>query len=326
MVSGRKFAESRWELVNGEHQHNRFPRKYSHLDYDQLKKALEKCSHGETNEGQSEVRGVCSVCDQNFFSEVTTEISAIVDRFSSRAKHLLHMHLASGFHRYLWCLRHCFINDYLAMVQEGQNLINYVAMNSIAIGKILEEYDEVHCSVNGRNFRRMLQAKYLELLQSPWLIELSAFQINTKDSKYELSCEDICECSYDFSSGEPTITCKMSESVRAEFDLTCPICLDTVFYPVALGCGHIFCNSCACAAASVPIIEDIKTAKPLAKCPLCRQAGVFADSVHLAELNLLLKKRCKRYWKERLYAEKAERTKQEKDYRSVQTHLVLGFM
>jgi len=326
MVSGRKFAESCSEHVDGGHQHDRFPHKYSHLDYDQLKKALEKCSHRETREDPSEGHGVCPVCDQNFFSELTAEISAIVDCFSSRAKHLLDMHLASGFHRYLWCLRHCFIDDYLAMIQEGQNLINYVAMNSIAIGKILKEYDEVHCSVNGQNFRRMLQAKHLELLQSPWLIELSAFQINTKDSEYEVSCEDLCECSSDFSSGEPTITCKMSESVKAEFNLTCPICLDTVFYPVALGCGHLFCNSCACAAASVPIDEGIKTAKPLAKCPICRQAlqaGVFADSVHLAELNLLLKKRCKGYWKERLYA---ERMKQEKDYRSLQTNLVLGFM
>jgi len=59
MVSGRKFAESCSEHVDGGHQHDRFPHKYSHLDYDQLKKALEKCSHRETSEDPSEDHGVC---------------------------------------------------------------------------------------------------------------------------------------------------------------------------------------------------------------------------------------------------------------------------
>jgi len=46
---------------------------------------------------------------------------------------------------------------------------------------------------------------------------------------------------------------------------------DTVFDPVALGCGHVFCNSCVCAAASVPAYEGPRAADSSAKCPLCRK-------------------------------------------------------
>jgi len=46
---------------------------------------------------------------------------------------------------------------------------------------------------------------------------------------------------------------------------------DTVFDPVSLACGHIFCYTCACLAASVTIVDGLKAAKFKAKCALCRQ-------------------------------------------------------
>ncbi|KAH9323057.1 hypothetical protein KI387_017696 [Taxus chinensis] len=317
-----KFGEAYSEYLDSED--DIFLQKCCHLEYKELKKVLKKCRHAEAPGHEN--NGVCQVCGQKFFSELSNEISAVADCFSSRARHLLHMHLASGFHRYLRRMRHCFGDDYLTMIQEGQNLINYVAMNSIAVHKILKKYDKVHCSENGMNFRRILQAKHLELLQSPWLIELSAFQINTKNSKHGVFSEEICKCSCDLSGSEPIIMCTLSESVKVEFNLTCPICLDIVFEPVSLRCGHLFCNICACTAASVPMIEGVKAAKSFMRCPLCRQTGVYADSVHLAELNLLVKKRCKKYWKERFYVERAERMKEAKDYWDVQKNFVLGFI
>ncbi|XP_057816966.1 probable E3 ubiquitin-protein ligase BAH1-like isoform X1 [Cryptomeria japonica] len=318
-----KFGEAYSEYLDAED--DRFLQKCRHLEYKELKNVLKKCSHA--GEAPDHVDNeICPVCGQNFFSELSSEISDIADCFSSRARHILHLHLASAFHKYLRRVSHCFGDDYLAMIQEGQNLINYVAMNSIAVHKILKKYDKVHCSENGQNFRRILQAKHLELLQSPWLIELSAFQLNTKDTKHGAFSEEICKCSCDFSGSEPIIMCTLSEIVKVEFSLTCSVCLDIVFEPVALGCGHLFCNSCACNAASVPLIEGVKNAKSQARCPLCRQSGVYADSVHLAEMNLLVKKRCKKYWKERFYVDRAERMKEAKDYWDVQRNFVLGFI
>uniref|UniRef100_A0A0D6R0C5 RING-type E3 ubiquitin transferase n=1 Tax=Araucaria cunninghamii TaxID=56994 RepID=A0A0D6R0C5_ARACU len=353
-----KFGEKFTEYLHGEGE--RFRNKYSHVEYKRLKKVLKRCRlrdvHGDaqlqTEEtlyswpekenvicGQAAKRvskpcdfpnatcpsRTCSVCDKIFFYELTNEISAIVGCFSSRARRLLHLHLASGFQRYLWRIKHRFADDHQAMIQEGRNLVSYVAMNAIAVRKILKKYDKVHRSVNGRDFKIKLQAKHIELLKSPWLIELGAFQINTRDSGHGYIGEIFPECSCDFSGTDPVITCTLPDSVKLEFSLTCPICLDTVFDPVALGCGHIFCNSCACSGASVPTIEGVKAANRRAKCPICRQMGVYTDAVHLTELGLLVKRRCREYWKERLLTERAQRVKQAKEHWDLQSRFILGF-
>ncbi|KAH9296063.1 hypothetical protein KI387_039651, partial [Taxus chinensis] len=345
-----KFGEKFTEYLHGEGE--RFRDKYSHVEYKRLKKVLKKCRVGDVREDVAEtgeglyvenetviceempscgfskalcLSETCPVCDKIFFYELTKEISAIVGCFSSRARRLLHLHLASGFQRYLWRIKHCFADDHLAMIQEGQNLVSYVAMNAIAVRKILKKYDKVHSSVNGRNFKSKLQAKHIELLKSPWLIELSAFQINTRDSGHGYIGEIFPECSCDFTETDPVITFTLPDSVKCEFSLTCPICLETVFDPVSLGCGHIFCNSCACTGASVPTIEGVKSANRRAKCPICRQMGVYNDAVHLTELSLLVKRRCSGYWKERLHAERAQRVKQAKEHWDLQSRFILGF-
>ena len=84
-----------------------------------------------------------TVCDQKFFFELKKEALEIASCFSSRVRHLLHLHVASGMQRYLLHLRHCFKNDQQAMVLEGQMLVEYVTMNAIAIKKILKKYDKV---------------------------------------------------------------------------------------------------------------------------------------------------------------------------------------
>lgn len=48
---------------------------------------------------------------------------------------------------------------------------------------------------------------------------------------------------------------------------------DIVFDPVSLTCGHIFCYMCACSAASVTIVDGLKSANQKAKCPLCREVS-----------------------------------------------------
>lgn len=46
---------------------------------------------------------------------------------------------------------------------------------------------------------------------------------------------------------------------------------DTLFDPVALGCGHLFCNNCACTAANVLGHEGPRAARCDAQCAICRQ-------------------------------------------------------
>jgi SPX domain protein involved in polyphosphate accumulation len=71
------------------------------------------------------------------------EASHIAGCFSSRVRHLLHLHVARGIQRYKLRLRQCFKNDQQTMAEEGRMLIEYVTMNAIAIRKILKKYDKV---------------------------------------------------------------------------------------------------------------------------------------------------------------------------------------
>nr|XP_023874146.1 probable E3 ubiquitin-protein ligase BAH1-like [Quercus suber] len=240
------------------------------------------------------------------------EASQIAGCFSSRVRHLLHLHVATGMQRYVLNLRRCFRNDQQAMVLEGWMLIEYALMNAIAIKKILKKYDKIHGSVNGRNFKSKLRAEHVELLQSPWLIELGAFYLNSTGSDDGGLKEFSSNFSCDFNANPPVMTLMLSYLIKLEFDLTCAICLDILFNPYALSCGHLFCKSCACSSASVFLFDGLRAASPKSKCPICREVGVYAKAVHMLELDMLLKRRCKDYWKERLTAERAEMLAQSK--------------
>ncbi|XP_058105740.1 probable E3 ubiquitin-protein ligase BAH1-like 1 isoform X2 [Magnolia sinica] len=306
-----KFGETFTEYLHGDQE--RFLDKCSHVPYKRLKKVLKSCRICRASASSSAAQDVdeeksggelshcrcesCPLCDQMFFSELTKEASAIAGCFSSRVRHLLHLHVSTGLLRYMWRLRHCFTDDQQTMVKEGQLLIEYVTMNAIAIRKILKKYDKVHCSVNGRNFKTKMQAKHIELLQSPWLIELGAFYLNCRGSDDGESGQFFSKFSCDLSDTRSVMTLTLSDSVKLEYSLTCAICLDIVFNPYALSCGHLFCKGCVCSAASVLLFEGLKAAHPESKCPICRAVGVYADSVHMTELDLLLKNRlCSVKW------------------------------
>ena len=42
---------------------------------------------------------------------------------------------------------------------------------------------QIHGSVSGRDFKSKMQTEHIELLQSPWLIELGAFHLNCDDTE-----------------------------------------------------------------------------------------------------------------------------------------------
>ncbi|XP_058204343.1 probable E3 ubiquitin-protein ligase BAH1-like isoform X1 [Rhododendron vialii] len=335
-----KFGEAFMEYVNGNQE--RFTDKCSHVEYKRLKKVLKSCRacRGLRDScpraaGQDELGNqtrldsefcqceACPLCDQMFFSELMKEASEIAGFFSSRVRHLLQLHIATGMQRYMICLRQCFKDDHQAMAQEGQMLIEYVTMNAIALRKILKKYDKVHRSVKGRNFKSKMRAKHIEILQSPWLIELGAFYKNCDEPDGPNLFSSSFSC--DLNAAEPVLTLMLPDSVTLEYNLNCAICLDLVFNPYALSCGHIFCKLCACSAAKVMVFQGLKAANPESKCPVCREEGVYGDAVQMIELDLLLKKRCKDYWKERLVDERAEMVKQSKFYWEIQAKYMFGY-
>ncbi|KAJ7971368.1 putative E3 ubiquitin-protein ligase BAH1-like protein [Quillaja saponaria] len=329
-----KFGETFTEYLQGE-QEWFLDKKCSYVEYKRLKKVLKSCRTCKSLKGSSSSEQEpkdqlcqcqsCSLCDQMFFSELTKEASDIAGCFNSRVRHLLHLHIARGMQRYVLRLRQCFKNDQQLLAQEGLMLVEYISMNAMAIRKILKKYDKVHSSVNGKNFKSKMQAEHIELLQSPWLIELGAFYLNFSGSDGgELNVfSDHFSCELNMTS--PVMTLMLRDSIKLEYDLTCAICLDMVFNPYALGCGHVFCKSCACSAAAVMIFQGLKAASPESKCPICREAGVYAKSVHTLELDLMLKRRYKKYWKERRAAERAEILKQSKEFWDSQTKYAIGY-
>ncbi|WOL19620.1 putative E3 ubiquitin-protein ligase BAH1-like 1 isoform X1 [Canna indica] len=334
-----KFGQTFTEYLHGEQE--KFLNKCSHVEYKRLKKVLKSCracrmlndNNSGSNEQSKESKespdlckcSSCALCNQMFFTELTKEASDIAGCFRSRVSRLLNLHVSSGLYRYLWRMWHCFFDDQQVMIQEGRMLLDYVTMNNIAISKILKKYDKIHGSVEGQNFKIEMRNKHIEILQSPWLIELSAFYLNSSGSEFgtpdnvfngQISC--------DLNGKQPVMIISLSDHMKYEFSLICAICLDTVFNPYALGCGHLFCKSCACSAASMPLFLGIKEAHEGAKCPVCRAVGVYKDAMHMMELNLLLKNRRKEYWKERLQAERAETVKQTKEYLGSQSITAIG--
>ncbi|PNY13654.1 E3 ubiquitin-protein ligase bah1-like protein, partial [Trifolium pratense] len=257
------------------------------------------------------------VCDGTFFPSLHNEMSEIVGCFNQRAQKLLEKHLASGFRKYILMLKGKSKGNHTTLIHEGGDLVTYALINAVAIRKILKKYDKIHYSKQGQLFKSQAQTMHKEILQSPWLIELMALHINLRETKVNnlRETEDNSrKAPALFQEDKPSLVCEPFDSIKVDIDLTCSICLDTVFDPVSLTCGHIFCYSCACSAASVSIVDGLKAAHSKKKCPLCREAGVYEGAVHLDELNILLGRRCKDYWEERLQMERVERVKQAKEH------------
>ncbi|XP_024027731.1 probable E3 ubiquitin-protein ligase BAH1-like 1 [Morus notabilis] len=303
------------------------------VGFKKLKKILKKCRRDLHS--QNDVNGVlhdqpcphnCAVCDGTFFPSLLKEMSAVVGCFNERAQKLLELHLASGFRKYFFWFKGKLQGNHVALIQEGKDLVTYALINAIAMRKILKKYDKVHDSKQGQAFKSQAQSMHIEILQSPWLCELMAFHINLREIKVKSRRTSVLfdGCSLTFTDGKPSLTCELFDSVKLDIDLTCSICLDIVFDPVALTCGHIFCYMCACSSASVTIVDGLKSAEPKAKCPLCREVRVYEGSVHLEELSILLSRSCREYWEERLKTERVERVRQAKEHWESQCRAFMG--
>lgn len=259
-----------------------FPR----VGFKKLKKILKRCRrdiqsadgnvlvhHHLGDPTSSSCPHSCPVCDGTFFPSLLKEMSEVVGFFNEHAQRLLELHLSSGFRKCFIWIKEKLRGNHVALVQEGKDLVNYALINAVAMRKILKKYDKIHYSNQGQVFKSQAHSMNIEILQSPWLCELMAFHINLRatNGNTRKAPAFFEGCSLIFKDGKPSLSCELFDSVTVEIDLTCSICLDTVFDPVSLACGHIFCYMCACKAGSVTIVDGLKAASPKEKCPLCRE-------------------------------------------------------
>ncbi|KAK9201456.1 hypothetical protein WN944_016659 [Citrus x changshan-huyou] len=273
----------------------------------------------------------CPVCDGAFFPSLVNDMSAVVSYFNERAKKLIELHQAAGLKKYFLRIKGKMQGEgthVSSLIEEGKELVVYALINAIMIQKLLKKYDKIHhCCKQGPAFKSQAQSMQIEILQSPWLRELVALHINLRETNVSSStAEAISSEGYrlTFNDDKVSLSCQLFDSIRLDIELTCPVCLETVFDPVSLTCGHILCKMCACSAASVSIVDGLKLADPTEKCPLCRKAGVYQGAIHLTELGILLSRSCREYWEKRLQIERVERVKQAKEYWENQCRAFMG--
>ena len=65
----------------------------------------------------------------------------------------------------------------------------------------------------------------MEILQSPWLIELGAFYMNSNEPDGGDSTDVFCPFSCDLNATVPVMTLMLPDSMKLEYDLNCAICL-----------------------------------------------------------------------------------------------------
>ena len=65
------------------------------------------------------------------------------------------------------------------------------------------------------------------------------------------------------------------ESRVSEIQMECPVCLDTVFRPVAPACGHLICRDCFIGLAAAADEHSLR-------CPVCRESAANSRRMHVA--------------------------------------------
>ncbi|CAD7703994.1 unnamed protein product [Ostreobium quekettii] len=181
--------------------------------------------------------------------------------------------------------------------------IKFAKDNAVAVRLLTEEHHKLHANERGQEYLRGLwqdKSGKASFLHSPLLAELAAVELAWAANK---SCttphERLCNSSRD--------------GVSRNSDFQCPICLDTLFRPLALGCGHVFCQSClfdafGCGRRLGTAGNMLSCIPASARCPECRSDNVAAGAKHLKVLSTTLQQRFPEYWQTREQEEKESLT------------------
>ena len=130
---------------------------------------------------------------------------------------------------------------------EAKECIHWIELNSTALRKILKKWDKANHSTKGRQtLRRYWTDSQYQMLFSPLILELRAVagmmegglegpHWNLHDDEHD--DDEHAHANVDHSEGTGV--------------LTCSICFDTLYKPVGLQCGHVFCRDCLLQSAGV---------------------------------------------------------------------------
>lgn len=286
------------------------------VHFKELKKLLKECPakctapHG------------CPACDSTFYGSLMTEVAAAAESFRTHAAKFLSLRQPSVHRRVLGTLWGKAHPKPLELLGDVQVLLVYVAMTHLAVLKIVKKYRKVHgVRVAGAAPNKGLNIVHGRLLHSPLLVEVSALAANINievaQGRGLLAHEGGAASDAPPRGSDPARLVLMElpgRQIHMEVDLTCPVCLDLVFDPVGLSCGHLMCLMCACNLTGVPAMYGVKHAPRSCKCPMCRQIGVFAEAITLREVHTLVQYRFPEYFVERRKVERAERVKHAREY------------
>jgi E3 ubiquitin-protein ligase BAH len=90
---------------------------------------------------------------------------------------------------------------------------------------------QIHYSKQGQEFKAQAQSLHIEILQSPWLSELMAFYMNLRRTKNNTAAMELFgDCALTFDDDQPTLSCKLFDSMRVDISLTCSICLVSLHF------------------------------------------------------------------------------------------------
>lgn len=93
----------------------------------------------------------------------------------------------------------------------------------------------------------------------------------------------------------------MEDDEVDDFDWTCQGCLNILYCPFGLKCGHELCKICAlrCAGMATALGDPVKllaNCPKQAKCPECQQQGMFEGIIYLNQVDQMVRERFPVQW------------------------------
>lgn len=140
---------------------------------------------------------------------------------------------------------------------EAKECLHWIELNSTALRKILKKWDKTNHSTKGRKtLRKYWSDSQYQMLYSPLILELRAVAgmlhggnegPHWEEDELHFGCVGGGTLGNDSSEnlGGAAAASHLSEILK------CGICLDTLYKPVGLACGHVFCRDCLLQTAGI---------------------------------------------------------------------------